>query len=241
MLFSTIDWPGIEALRAKCGGCSQHSLESAAQDFAGLFVDEFESVALVRVFAVLPLKVLPAREHEFATRLVAGDGRLAPDTAVLTLLGTRGLEPEWNDRKASRGHLAIPLLDSRFVLGAPMIAKLLSDLDVDFKGLDVGAPISTRRMLGSRNGTFYVPDARTAQDEHGRQIIAAGDFVASHQIRTVFGMGGAYLDGSLVVAILFTREVLDRLQVERFPSLISNFKMTTAQLQARGQFFSDQA
>jgi hypothetical protein len=157
---------------------------------------------------------------------------------VLSLLGTRGREASWNDRAASRGHLAIPLIDRSFVQGAPMIAKLLADLEIDLKKLDDGAPIATRHMLGGRNGTFYVPDAQSAKDDHGRNIIASREFVQAQQVRTVFGMGGAYLDGRLIVAIIFTSELLYRAVVDRYPSLISTFKAVTAQVQTDGLVFS---
>jgi hypothetical protein len=237
MLFSAADWSQIEHLRTKIARCSQASICDAASDFAALFIDEFETAVLARVFAVLPFQTLPERDQQFAIRRTGGDPRLSPTTPVLSLLGTRGHQPELNDRLASREHLAVPLLDRSFVQGAPMIAKLLSDLAVDLKWLDSGQPITTRRMEGSRNGTFYVPDALTAQDEHGRKIIPAQTFVRSQGIRTVFGMGGAYVDGTWVIAIVFTRELLERLVVDRFPSLISNFKMATAKLQATGRVF----
>ncbi|MEY4575973.1 MAG: hypothetical protein RL701_676 [Pseudomonadota bacterium] len=237
MLLGAIDWAGIHRLRAKLERCNTASLQTAAQDFASLFVDEFESVVLARVFAVLPLALLPATEREYAAKFVANDPRLGPQTSVLSLLGTRGREPGWNNRAASRGHLAIPLIDRSFVHGAPMIAKLLADLEVDLKKLDDGAPIATRHMLGGRNGTFYVPDAQVSKDDHGRNIIASREFVHAQHVRTVFGMGGAYLDGRLIVAIVFTSELLDRVAVDRYPSLISTFKAATAQVQTEGLIF----
>lgn len=239
MLFSEIDWPGIERLRAKCAAIEHVSLDAAAQDFAALFAQEFASVVLARVFAVLPFECLPARERDFARAFVRDDPRLAARTPVLTLLGSAGRDASWNQRTSSKGHLAIPLLDQRFVQGAPMIAKLLSDLDIDLKNLDDGRPIATRQMLGGRNGTFYIPDAQAARDEQGRAIIPARDFVAHHHVRTVFGMGGAYIDGGLIAAIIFTNELLERQTIERFPSLISNFKMATADLQARKSLFAE--
>ena len=93
-------------------------------------------------------------------------------------------------------------------------------------------------MLGGSNGTFYVPDAVSAVDDAGRHIIPGREFVRRHGVRSVFGMGGSYLDGTLAVAIIFTRELLDRVVVGRFPSFISTFKTATAELQAAGAIFS---
>lgn len=119
-----------------------------------------------------------------------------------------------------------------------MIAKLLADIDVDLAALDDGRPIATRRLLGGKNGMFYVPDAPTAMDSRGRNIIPDRNFVTKYDIHTVFGMGGAYLDGTLVISIIFATEKLDRLLVDRFPSLIANFKMATAKLIDQRRIFN---
>ena len=223
-------WNHIDDMRAKLSAAKLDTVQQGAQHFAGMFVDGFEEVVLARVFLVLPFSALPPADQAFAADLVKGDRRLQPSTRVLSLLGTRGIERDWNDRKKSTGHLAIPLLDRTFVANAPMIAKLLADLDVDLSGLDDGRPIATRPLLGGRNGLFYVDEAQTARDSQGRPIIPAMGFVQRYGIHTVFGMGGAYVDGTLVATVLFTRASLDRLAADRFPNLISNFKMTTAAL-----------
>jgi hypothetical protein len=74
-----------------------------------------------------------------------------------------------------------------------MIARLLSDFGVGFSG---GKTLDTRRLLGGRNIAFFVPDAAKSTDQGGRQIIPAKEFVLKHGVRTVFGMGGAYVDRS---------------------------------------------
>lgn len=237
-LLANATWEEIESLRERIQSGQHGSLEDAGQHFASLFVEQFSSLALARVFAVLPFATLSEPERTFASALVRSDRRLTPETPVLTLLGTRGREPDWNERQSSRGHRAIPLLDRTYVSDAPMIAKLLADLEVDLAGLDDGRPIATRRMLGGDNGTFYVEDAQSACDAANRPIIAARDFVARHRVLTVFGMGGAYLDGTLAVAIFFSTERLTRLAVDRFPSFISIFKMATTPLVQAKRIFN---
>jgi hypothetical protein len=51
-------------------------------------------------------------------------------------------------------------------------------------------------------------------------------------------MGGAYLNGVLAVAFLFSSEALPRENVDRFPSLISNFKMATSALVEQKRWFA---
>jgi len=234
--FTEASWAEIEALREQVAGLANaESLADAAQGFVELFGGAFASVVLARLFAVLPARALPSAERAFATRLAGTE--LGDTTPVLCLLGTAGSRPGWNQRTASAGHLAIPLLSSAAVDDAPMIAKLLADLGVDLQALDVGRAILTRQMQGGRSGTFFVPDARTALDARGRHVIAAKDFAQDFSIRTVFGMGGSYLDGTIVVAILFCSEEIDRLVVDRYPSFITSFKIATAKLQREGRLF----
>jgi len=231
-------WPEINALRDRMMARGAPSVEQAAQSFAEDFATSFSSVVLARLFIVMPLGRLPDTERRCAED-VAGPGiRVPPQTSVLSLLGTFGKEPAWCDRLQSKGHRAIPLLSRAFVQGAPMIARLLADLEVDLAGLDDGRPIDTRRMLGGRNGRFFVPDAEASCDELGRHVIPGRDFVAAHDVHTVFGMGGAYSDGSLAVAIAFTSERLAAPSVDRFSSLISNFKIATGELQRTGKVYS---
>lgn len=68
---------------------------------------------------------------------------------------------------------------------------------------------------------------RSARDAAGRRIIPAADFVSEQNVKTVFGTGGFYPDGTLVVCIVFTRETLARSTVEQLASLISMLKGET--------------
>jgi hypothetical protein len=230
-------WADVEALRT--GAMERHppTVQQAAQLFVEDFGRSFRSVVLGRLFLVLPFERLPPAEAARATAALHG---AAPGRAfqVLSLLGTWGRQAAWCDRRASRGHLAVPLLDQAHVQEVPMIAKLLSDLQVDFAGLDDGRPIASQRMLGGLNGKFFVSDALTAIDSRGRFVIPARDFVTTYGVRTVFGMGGAYVDGTLAVCVFFTDELVDSVVVDRFPSLISNFKMGTAPLLAQGHIYA---
>jgi hypothetical protein len=231
-------WPDVERLRDILAKGEWPSVESAAGAFAKSFCDSFSDIALVRVFAVMPVSQVPPRERDFAQQFASDDPRFGPKTRALTLLGTHGRELAWNDRRLSRGHLCIPLIDRAFVDAAPMIAKLLADTDVDLAAFDDGRPIVTRKLLGGKNGMFFVPDALSATDGRDRFVIADRTFVERHAIRTVFGMAGAYLDGTLIMIIVFSGALISRMIVDRFPSLISNFKMATSRLVEERRIFS---
>jgi hypothetical protein len=236
--FAETGWAVVDALRSGVMSRQSATVLQAAQTFVEDFARSLSSVVLARMFLVLPLENLPPAERELATSRAHQDARIGPKTRVLSLLGTYGQDPKWRDRLRSGGHLAVPLLDRAHVQSIPMIAKLLADLEVDLAALEEGRAIASRLMVGGRNGRFLVADAQTAVDEQGRFIIPARDFVTGFNVRTVFGMGGAYVDGTLAVAVIFTNEVIDTLVVDRFPSLISNFKMSTAALLANGHVYS---
>jgi len=221
-------WSRLQAFRARVAELqSADSLAEAAQSFATEFVETFDSVVLARVFVVLEYGALPPAERAFARELAQME-QLPDSTRVLTLLGTRGKEDDWNDRLRSQAHHAIPLVSAATVREAPMIAKLLADLEVDLRVLDDGRPLATRQLLLGRRGTFFVADALSSTDDAGRLVIPARSFVEEHAVRSVFGMGGAYVDGTLVVSVLFCSEVLDRAFVERFTTFIDAFKVATA-------------
>ena len=239
--FQSSTWSDVDGLRARCQERESGCLADAAQAFAKDLAMSSPTVVLARVFLLLPMSRLSSADQDFARTFVGGLAGLHPNTPVLTLLGTHGRQAAWRDRKQSVGHRAIPLLGSEFVGSIPMISKLLADLEVNVAGLDNGTTIATRRMLGGRNAAFYVEDARSSLDSSGRVIIPSRDFVETNGVRTVFGMGGAYFDGTLVTAIVFTNESVDRIIVDRFPSLISNFKMSTSKIFVRGTIYGDSA
>lgn len=239
--FDAVDVTRVGTLQTQVAArlATAGSLLEASQRLAQFIVETFAgSVELARVYATMPYVKLPPDDQRFVRRLVGDEtnARLKPTTRVLSLLGTAGVEPEWNDRARSQGHRGIPLLDARSVEAIPMVARMLGELGVDLKVFD--APdIATRRLLGGINGLFYVEDAASALDRAGRRIIPADDFIARHGIRTVFGMGGSYLGGEVVVAIIFCREHVARETAERFGLLIQQFKISTTQLVGFDQIF----
>lgn len=219
----------LDELRSRVRGCA--SLEQAAQEIARGLHAKFASVApLVRVYALVRHEEAPADVRTFVEALAgeAGDrARVSAATPVLALLGTHGEKEPWCDRRTSQSHKGIPLLSGAFVDAIPMIARLLRELGIDLSWLDEAPEVVTGRLVGGFNGVFFVEDATTARDGKGRPIIPAAEFVAEQGIKSVFGTGGFYPDGTLVVCIVFTREMLAREMVERAGSLVSMLKSET--------------
>jgi hypothetical protein len=237
MKFATATLEQIEAFRQRVATRRATCIVDAAQFFVSEFAKEYPETVLVRIFGVLPFSSLREKERAFAASIAGGSLDLREETPALSLLGTYGRKPAWQARATSRGHLAIPLLNQQFIEGAPMVSALLGSVGVDFKAFADHTASFTRLMAGGRNGAFYVRDARVAKDDRGRLVIPAQDFVEASGVRTVFGMGGAYFNGMIVAMIVFTDQIIERPSVDRFPSLISHFKMATMSLVASGAVF----
>jgi hypothetical protein len=228
-----------ERLHAALQDCAH--LQEAAQTCARLLYEEFtESLVLARLFVTLPFGDLPARDRAFVTALADAKNitpLLGEKTQVLSLLGTQGTRTLWNDRYQSQAHLGIPLVAAAFVESIPMVARLMSDMGIGSDLFDkFGADILVKN-LGRAAGVFYVGDAATRLDAHDRKIVSAQDFVAAHDIHTVFGLGGSYLNGSFVTIILFTREIIEQAQAEAFMLLVNTFKTATLSLVMNGAIF----
>ncbi len=228
-MLSSIAQEEVVALRATLtstlAGCRH--LQEAAQLFVEALASAFpESLVLSRVYVVAPSVAVPQADRDIADAIARGAGaKLENSTPLLSLLGSAGRQPAWNDRGYSRNHRVIPLLNSTYVEEIPMVAGLLSDLGVNLGSFDTES--THRMMLGGLNGIFYVEDATTARDTKDRLLIPAQDFVKEFGVKTVFGMGGAYLDGTLVVAVLFCSETVREAIARRLALLISHFKVQT--------------
>lgn len=237
------DLASVYAFLARCEaliGNRASSFEAAAQAYADSLYEAYaSSVVLARVFATIPFGALPPREAKFAESLAATVGvRLAEETPVLTLFGTRGDRTEWNDRAHSTGHVAIPLVSEQFVASTPMISRLLEDLGLQVARNDQGATSIVERVLpGGLAGLFYVADAAAALDTRSRPIIANQAFVATHQVKTVFGMGGTFPGGHVATLIVFTRELMARSVAHRFLPVTSQLKAVTLSAILKGKFF----
>ena len=230
-------WSGIES---RVRGAT--SLEEGAQALATELYTQFaESVVLARVFLTVRLDGLPGDVRAFVENLARSAGKTGPLHGllpVLSLVGTRGQEAAWNARRSSRGHQAIPLMSAAFVGAIPMISRLFREIGVPLTWIDSDDAQLIATAVGHSGGLFFVPEAESAVDDHGRKIIAAQDFVSAHGVKTVFGTGGAYARGQLLVIVVFCRDRVARTTAERFLALTDLFKGQTASLVQAGKVFA---
>jgi hypothetical protein len=199
----------------------------AATVIEGLYGKFEESLVMARAFLTVPYKILPERQQQFAVQFahsVKLDNLLGPHTPVHSLLATRGRVAEWNQPRASRGHVAIPLLSEAFVSSIPMMSRLLKELGLPLSWVQDPGTVMERQMLGSEVGVFFVGDATHATDELGRKIIPAQDFVTCHSVHSVFAVGGVVFGGAVFVLILFSQEPIESRTARAFMPLISQVK-----------------
>ncbi len=217
------------------------TMQAASQSCVETLYQEFkESLVLVRLYSTLPYGQLPQAEQKFGLRIAEANSvrpQLTDKTITLTLLGTAGVRPAWNDRLKSQGHLAIPLISAKFVQTLPMIARLMSDMGIGLAWLDSQNMDVVVDKLGKIAGIFYVADAATTVDHLNRKIVPAQDFVTANRIKTVFGVGGCYTNGLFMSLIFFTRDMVTKEKVTEFMQLFTNIKMNMAHFVSAGRVF----
>jgi hypothetical protein len=219
-------------LKTSFASCTLY--EQAAQKFAEALYNEFSpSVVLARVYATIPYGQLPAFNKTFVSNLgkAKGVSNLINDTTpILSLAGTAGKNTEWWDRRKSQGHVGIPLCSAAFIDAIPMMSRMLQELGLNLAWFDKQDLSIAKKTMTGLSGLFYVANASQGTDAKGRKIIAAQDFVTTHKIQTVFGMGTIYIGGFFAVSIVFTDKTITREQLQPLTTLISDFKNGTAKL-----------
>jgi hypothetical protein len=218
------------------------SLEEAAQAVAESLHTQFEeSVVLARVYLTSSYDALPQTNKNFVQKLAESVGAaddLKAATPVLSLIASHGQESDWCDRRNSKGHVGIPLISSAFVGAIPMISRMLGELGVPMDFLDSHDSGIIIQNIGSAAGLFFVEDAAEATDNEGRKIIAMQDFVSDYSVKSVFGIGGAYDGGQLLVVVMFCRDAFLRTTAEHFLTLVNLFQSQTNALVSGQQIFA---
>ena len=214
-------------LRKAAAGAT--SMEEAATRVCRFLYDEFRApvaegasegerqCALVRLYKTNAYSALDAPLRAFADALL---GTSAPEgLRCLCLLATQGSEPAWNDRRASRGHQAIPLPSPEMVEQAPMVAQLVRQFGLDLADVVTPSPALMAKLEGRTYGVFHVERALASP-----YIPAQRDFVIPHGIRSVVGFGGALRSGDIFAVILFSRATVSREAADRFRTLALDVK-----------------
>lgn len=222
--FGLADMAAFNAkLRGIGRGCA--CLEDAAREVAdvfyrGLFAASGEpACALARVYKVHPYGLLPADLQAFARGLCPADS-LHSETQCLALLSTRGDEADWNDRRQSKGHKAIPLHSEGFVGGIPMLARLLEQFGVELRSILNYDPKLFPGLESRSFSVFHVPEALGSP-----YIPAQEGFVAPHGVQSCIGFGAMLPGGRLFAVILFLKASLTKEVADLFAPLAMSVKL----------------
>ncbi len=228
------------ALRA-CGDGAT-SMEQAAQNIVNYLYDAFQlkgrdgeernACALLRLFITHPLDELEPGQREFAHHLMGNQYDQRP-VQCLTLLASRGKKEEWNDRRRSNGHVAIPLPSEESVSAIPMVAQLVKQLDLDVNSVIKPDPELMIKLSAKSCGVFHVQEARGS-----RYIPAQESFVIPNKIKSVLGFGGVFPQGAIYTAILFSYVSISRETAERFQTLSLHSKMALLPFSENSIFMS---
>jgi hypothetical protein len=213
-------------------------MESAARAGCAYLRDELHDGAgnaaccLIRCYKTHAYGDLPPDVQRVAKRAY---GAIAfsppePNLKCLVLIATFGVEPEWNDRRTSRNHQAIPLPSRHIVERAPMVAQLIRELGLDVSQVIQPSPGLIRELAGRSYGVFHVAEA------HGSPYIPAQDFVERYAIQSVVGFGGTLPNGELIAMIFFSRVPVAIDVADRFRTLALELNESLARF-ATGQTF----
>ncbi|MBA3890332.1 MAG: hypothetical protein H0X64_07365 [Gemmatimonadaceae bacterium] len=212
---------GAEFRRLSAGASSMEAVGGRIVRtlYDGLATDDGPACALVRMFVTVPFERLDDEQRRFALTLLGGT-EPAPAMKCLTLLATAGELPEWNDRRSSVGHLALPLPSPESVSRSPMIAQLIRQL-----GVEIGSLLSAdpALLVDNEQHTFNVFHVEHAK---GSPFIPAQlAFVEPYRVHSVLGFGGLLPPGELFATILFSRTPIPRETADLFRTLALNVKV----------------
>jgi len=202
------------------------SMEDACQQIADYLFTNFvdpttndKACALVRIFKTHNFGELEAPLRRTVQETFFES---APSSMMkcLTLFGTRGVLEAWDDRKRSGEHQAIPLPSAAFVSNFPMVAQVISQfgLDVEF----VIQPDSRNILanVGKMFNVFHIGEA-----EGNQYLTDQQEFVKSHGVQSVLGVGGLFPSGNLFVVLMFSRVAISRQIAEMFKPLALNLNL----------------
>lgn len=214
-----------------CGKAMRAMGEGAAsmEETAGRIVRHFydglvdsegeRGSALVRFYKTHPYRGLDGELQGFARSLLGGEPP-SPDMKCLVLLATAGDRGEWNSRRSSQGHQAIPLPSEEAVHQAPMVSNLVTQLGIPL-GLVIRPEPELLLDIEQRSfNVFHVPEALGSP-----YIPAQQEFVVPCGIRSVLGFGGLLPTGDMFAVIMFFKVPIARETASLFKPLSLSVKM----------------
>ena len=138
----------------------------------------------------------------------------------LTLLASRGMQLEWNDRTKSKSHQVIPLASEQIVEAAPMVAQLIKRLGIDVTQVVTPEP---KLFLNPKDKTYNVLYVPKATGDHA--IVSQSDFVEPYKIQSVIGFGGLLPTGDMFAVMIFMRTFVPADVARKFARLAQSLEV----------------
>lgn len=223
------------ALRSIGTGAS--CMEEVADRIVHYLYDQFteretgkKSFALVRFFKTHPYSELDEDLRLFA-RGMLGAPPESPAMKCLILLASMGTQPEWQSRKLSAGHRALPLPSEHFIEQFPMVRQMVQQLGLEINTLLKPDPEVLVDLAQTTYNVFCVPQAVGCQ-----YVPAQEKFVIPYGIRSVLGFGGILPSGNLFVIITFSTRELCREKADLFKTLALSVKLAVLPFDGKAIF-----
>jgi hypothetical protein len=138
----------------------------------------------------------------------------------LTLFGTAGERPEWNERGRSRHYRSIPLIGNQSVAQFPMVSQLLQQLGVE---LSSKTQPESDLLVDWTEHTFNV--FHVAEAKGSPFVPAQEEFVIPFGIESVLGFVGVLPSKEFFTVILFSKQKISRETAELFKPLATSIKL----------------
>jgi two-component system NtrC family sensor kinase len=184
-------------------GMQARSMEEVAQLTVSYLFDTLtasvlggNACLLVRFFVTAPCARLPA---DLQDRVRKTYPSVQDSTACLVLLGTRGIKPEWNDRRLAQNDQVLPLNTPDLTDRLPMVGELMSQLGTPMTKLEMRG--RSRFLVDERRHNYnvlYVPDPI-----NDCSLSVQEEFIAPNDIKSVVGYGGLLPSANAFAVVLF--------------------------------------
>lgn len=237
------DYGELQSEMRGIDGCA--TAQGAARRFVDALYERFsDSLVLLRLFTTVRYDQLTEEDRRF----VDGRGQdtntshlIHAATPIFTLIGTKGMKSEWNDRRASSHFRCIPLASTAFVSSLSMLSRQFESVGFDLGLIDAWeTKIAAAGRADQYRGLLYIGDAGIDRDLQGRMIVPKQDFVAANSVKTVLGFGCGYAwHPALVTLFVFTRETIERSAVEPMATILDGYRDGTEELVKQGRVFRE--
>lgn len=208
---------GVQSMEEASDRIVRHLYDTLIDGQTGM-----RACSLVRFFKTHNYEGLDNELQGFASNMlgVLGEKQALPEMKCLILLSTAGEKPEWNSRRNSTGHKAIPLPSEEIVHQIPMIRNLIKQLGLSVSTVIKPDPKILLDISQKTYNVFHVPEALGSP-----YITAQKEFVIPYGIKSVLGFGGILPSGDIFAIIMFLKISVSKEVAELFKTLALNIKI----------------